>query len=204
MPHHPFKSREARLGKRFFHEPIPHAHEVDRRRSHDMLKGSFHLPDIAGSSQAIGTGPLGQRPCNPGAAGLCCGVDGGGLARSRGVQGLIGRLTTDGEHAPWRAGTLGSTGTRLAILDGELDLHDLILPLIHRRCPTGAAMPARTPRLALVPIDRKVTGSKALRGLGLPVVIGPRRPESSDAVIALTRHQQLGVQRARIHEMRSG
>src|SRR5215510_17511 len=50
LPHHPFKSREARLGKRFFHEPVPHAHEVDCRRGHDMLKGGFHLPDIAGSS----------------------------------------------------------------------------------------------------------------------------------------------------------
>ncbi len=50
LPHYPLKSREARLGKRFFHEPVPHAHEVDCRRGHDMLEGGFHLPDIAGSS----------------------------------------------------------------------------------------------------------------------------------------------------------
>jgi hypothetical protein len=87
------------------------------------------------------------------------------------------RLATEGEHAPWRAGTLGSTGTRLAILDGELNLHDLILPLIHRRGPAGAEMPARTSRLALVPSDREATGIPSLGGLGLPVVIGPRRPE---------------------------
>jgi hypothetical protein len=169
-----------------------------------MLKGGFHLPEIPGSSQPLGTGPLGQRPFNPGASGICCGVCGGGLARSGGVQGLIVRLATDGAHAPWRAGTLGSTGTRLTILDGELNLHDLILPLIHRRCPAGAEMSARTSRLALVPIDREATGITSLGGLGLPVIIGPRRPESSDAVIALTRHQQLGVQIARIHAMQSG
>ena len=204
MPHHPFKSREARLGQRFFHEPVPHAHEVDYRRGHDMLEGGFHLPEIPGSSQTIGTRPLGQPPFHTSASGIFCGVCGGGLARSGCVQGLIVRLATDGEHATLSAGTLCSTGTRLAILDGELNLHDLILPLIHRRGPAGAEMPARTPRLALVPIDHKATGIKSLRGLGLPVIIGPRGPESIDAVIALTRHQQLGVQIARIHNVRSG
>src|SRR2546427_11752704 len=54
LPHHPFKSRDARLGKRFSHAPVPHAHEVDRRRCHDMLEGGLHLPDIAGSSQTLG------------------------------------------------------------------------------------------------------------------------------------------------------
>jgi hypothetical protein len=54
-------------------------------------------------------------------------------------------------------------------------------------------MSTRTPRLALVPIDREATGSTSLRSLGLPVVIGTRRPEYIDAVIALPRHPQLGV-----------
>src|SRR5262245_19330183 len=125
-------------------------------------------------------------------------------SRARGVQGLIVRLATDGEHAPWRAGTLGSTGTGLAILAGAVHLYDLILPLLYRRGPAGAARPARTPRLALVPIDREAPGIKSLGGLGGPMVIGPRRPEHLDAVLTLTRHQQLGVQRARIHDVRSG
>jgi hypothetical protein len=177
LSHHPFKGREARLGKRLFHEPVPHAHEVDCRRGHEMLEGGFHLPDIPSSSQTLGPRPLGQRPFNPGASGIFCGVCGGGLAHSGGVQGLLVLLAPPREQAPWRAGTLCPTGTRLAIFDGELTLHDLLFPPIHRRGPAGTAMPARTPRLALVPIDGKATGIKALRGLGWPVVIGPRRPE---------------------------
>src|SRR5262245_17944878 len=142
-----------------------------------MLEGGFHLPDIPRSSQTIGPRPLRQRPFNSGASGIFCGVRGGGLAPSGGVQGLIVLLAPHREHATWRAGTLCPTETRLAIFDGELNLHDLIFPPIHRRGPASAAMPARTPRLALVPIDHKATGIKALRGLGLPMVIGPRRPE---------------------------
>src|SRR5262245_38112330 len=142
-----------------------------------MLEGSYCLPDIPGASQSKGARPLRKRPFNPGASGIIGSVCGGGLARSRGVQCQIVLLATNGEHAPLRASTLDSTGTRLAILDGELNLHDRILPPIHRRGPAGAEMPARTPRLALIPIDRKATGIKSLRGLGLPVVISTCRPE---------------------------
>jgi hypothetical protein len=204
LSHHPFKRREARLGQRFFHAPVPHAHAVHWRRGHNMLEGGFPLPDVAGASQTIGTPPLGPRPFNPGTSGICCGGGGRGLARSGGVQGLRGRLATEREHASWRAGTRGATGTRRAILAGTLPLHDRLLPLLHRRGPAGAETPARTPRLAPVPRDRAAPGSTALRSSGVPVVMGPRRPAYMDTVLARTRHPPLGVQSARLHAVRRG
>jgi hypothetical protein len=98
--------------------------------------------------------------------------------RALGRRARPERAAGDGwSQAPRRAGTLGATGTRLPIREGELHLHDRLLPRIHRRGPGGAARPARTWRRALGPSDRAATGSNTLGGLGVPGGRGPRRPE---------------------------
>src|SRR5262245_47714312 len=125
-------------------------------------------------------------------------------SRAGGVHGLLVRLATDGAHAPWCAGTLGSPGTRLALLEGARDVPDLLLPRIDRRGPTGAAMPARTARLALGPIECDAPGIQARGGWGWPGGMGPRRPEDSETVRARPRHPPRGVPSTRRHARRRG
>ena len=99
-------------------------------------------------------------------------------------------------------GILNSTGTRLAILEGALPL-----PTAFFRVSTVGVQLALgcrpDTRLALGPIDRKATGIKSLCGLGLPVVIGPCRPEYIDAVLALTLTSH-SASTVPIHDVHSG
>jgi hypothetical protein len=71
----------------------------------------------------------------------------------------------------------------------ELDLDDLVLPVINGRSPTDTVLPLRADRLLVVPIDEELAGVNTLIGIGLPLHIGTRRTNDFNPVLLLTADQ---------------
>src|SRR5215510_11845476 len=94
-------------------------------------------------------------------------------------------LPTHSDRPPFRAGAVDPTRTGLAVLHGELDLHDLIGAVIHGRRPADAGIPAWARRPLLLPIDLEVARIKSLCGLRLPFTIGAHRTEQLHIVLTL-------------------
>src|SRR6266568_1194023 len=90
---------------------------------------------------------------------------------------------------------------RRTIFKGELDLDDLGRSLVDGGRPTMARSSGRAGCLLLIPIDQEVLGGKALLGLSLPMVVGTGRPDEIDAIVCLTRNQELGIKEARVHDV---
>src|SRR6266513_1878893 len=64
----------------------------------------------------------------------------------------------------------------------KLDLDDLVVVLIDRRCPTQACTSSRTSSLLCVPINVEMTGIKALLLFGLPMAGFPKSTFGSDVI----------------------
>ena len=76
--------------------------------------------------------------------------------------------------------------TDAANFAGELDLDDLVLPVINGRSPTDTALPLRADRLLVFPIDEELAGVNTLLGVGLPLHICTRRTNDFNSVLLLT------------------
>jgi hypothetical protein len=96
------------------------------------------------------------------------------------------------------------TRTGLAVLHGELVLHDLIGAVIHGWRPAYAGRPAWARRPLLLPIDLEVARIRPLCGLRLPLTIGAHGTDQIHAVLTLASDQQFGVEVARIDDMHGG
>jgi hypothetical protein len=70
-------------------------------------------------------------------------------------------LPTYGDRPSLRASAVDPTRTGLAVLHGELDLHDLIGTVIHGWRPADAGIPAWARRPLLLPIDLEVARIKS-------------------------------------------
>ena len=129
------QSRCARLGQRFPHEPIPDPHEVNRRRGQHVLQVSFHLADVAGTTQPMGADPFGQRPLNARTLRILSGILRRGVARTRRLQRVLVLLGPHGQGAPLRPRTVHPVRTRVAIFPRKFHLYHLIAIRIHRWRP---------------------------------------------------------------------
>ena len=69
-------------------------------------------------------------------------------------------------------GTQWATGTTLTVLDGELDLDDLILAIVDGGGPADTGAAFGTSSLLSLPINGKLTCFEARLLLGLPFDIG--------------------------------
>ncbi len=127
------------------------------------------------------------------------------LARSARHQRFIGVLGAyrDGLPVVFLDGmdTVGALGAGATVFGRELDLDDLILPIVDRRRPTDARPAQRAGGLRARPIDR---GVDALARLGLPAQIGPDGPVQLHPVVPLARGQQRAVEVAGIEERDPG
>ncbi len=83
----------------------------------------------------------------------------------------------------------------------ELDLDHFVLAVVNGRSPTDAGASLRTGCLLLCPIDGKVAGIEASVLTGLPAIVFAGWSHQVKLVVALALHQELGVDRARIHNM---
>ncbi len=92
--------------------------------------------------------------------------------------------------------TVYLTGAGLAILGGEADLDDLVVPGIDGRSPTNTGVSFRAGGLFGLPVDYEVTAIKPFRHTGLPLAIGSCGPNHLNAIILLTTSERLGGDRA--------
>jgi len=79
-------------------------------------------------------------------------------------------------------GTQGTTGAISTILDGELDLDDLILIPVQSWCPTDAGMTLWAGGALSLPIDLKLSSIEARLKLGLPFIVGSGRTKQINTV----------------------
>ena len=91
--------------------------------------------------------------------------------------------------------------TCLAIGRRELDLDDLVCPVVNGRSPTAAGVPLRTGGQLLFPIDEKVTGIEAGLLTGLPVEVLAGWTHQINLVVPLALHQEFCVDIASIDNM---
>ena len=68
---------------------------------------------------------------------------------------------------------------------GELDLDDLILPVVDSRTPTDTVLSFGADGLVALPIKAELAGINALLGARLPFHIAPRWPNHIDPVLRL-------------------
>ena len=72
-----------------------------------------------------------------------------------------------------------------AIGGGELDLDDLVLPIVDRRSPTDTVLSLGADGLVVLPINAELAGINALLRVGLPLDIATRRTNHFDPVVLL-------------------
>jgi len=113
-------------------------------------------------------------------------------------------LSTPSDRPPCRPGAVDPTRTGLAILHGDLALHDLMGAVSHggRPAETGIATGARG--LLRLPIDWEVTHSKPWCGLRLPLTIGAHGPEPLHAGLTRAGDQPFSGEIARLDARRGG
>jgi len=71
----------------------------------------------------------------------------------------------------------------------ELDLDDLVLPVINGRSPTDTTPSLKADRLLVFPVDEKLAGVNTLSGIGLPLHIATSRTNDFNSVLLLTADQ---------------
>ena len=115
------------------------------------------------------------------------------LPTTGGLKGFMLGLRSDRDGSPlvflFRARTAGQLRTNATIGGGELDLDDLVLPVVDGRRPAHTCTPLGTRRLLLVPINAKLTDIDPLIGVGLPLDIATSRTDHLDPILALTADQ---------------
>jgi hypothetical protein len=172
------KGRGPRLRQWFLHEPIPNAHKGDGCCHQDMLEMRLRPSDIPSVLSPIRPAPLGQRALKTGTSGVLGRRRCGGFSCTCGVQGHVVILPTHGDRPSCRARAMDPTRTGLAVLHGELDLHDLSRTVIHGWRPADASIPTWARRSLLLPIDLEVACIKPLCSLRCHVQsarLGPSR-----------------------------
>ena len=100
-------------------------------------------------------------------------------------------LDTDGDCTAWSFGTVLFQLAELAIFHRKLDLDDLVVVAIQRRCPTQTFTSSRTGGLLCIPVNVELTGIKALLLFGLPLVISSGGCDQIDPVLLTTLHTLL-------------
>src|SRR5947209_6215613 len=101
-------------------------------------------------------------------------------------------LDTHRDRTAWGFGTVLFEWAWLTIFHRKLDLDDLVVVLIDRRCPTQAFTSSRASSLLCVPINVEMTAIKALLLFGLPLVISAGGCDQIDPVLLATLHKLLG------------
>jgi hypothetical protein len=191
-------------GARSTRQPEPHAREVHRRRSEQMLKMDSRLPDGAGATQPECARALRQRAFHSSPDGVVRRKGWGACALPCGSQGKLlvvwakRQRPRAGPRAPGMAGTSSAIGGRKA------DRDDLVAVLLVAGYPPLTGAPFRTAGLLGLPIDDQPTASAATGLMCLPVGVGGRRSPQIHAVVALTGDEQLGVHLARIDHVLRG
>jgi hypothetical protein len=178
------ESRDAGGSQFISIEPCYGTHHIDRSGNTKMLQMRFGKANITGAAHAKGTHtlprswlrcpPAGhtlwQRLVSEASDGRLEALHVGQTART--VRGR--RLYFFSERVQWL-----SRGQTPQSMPRELDLNDLILPVVDGRRPAHTRMALGTGRLLLVPIKAKLTDIDPLLGVGLPFHI--RTPGSNHA-----------------------
>ncbi len=153
----------------------------------------FGKADIPGAAHTKGTNPLGNRRFNAFSQRILSGKCWRLLPATGGLKRFMLGLRSDRDGSPFvllfRAGTVGELRTDAAIFGGELDLDDLVFPMVDGRRPTDTALSLGAERLLAFPIDEEPSSIKTLLGVGLPLDIATRRTNHFDPVLLLTADQ---------------
>ena len=99
-------------------------------------------------------------------------------------------------------GTLWLQATRPTLSCGELDLDDVVRPLIDGGCPTDAGVPCWADRLLTLPIGSKIRGCKPLSRPRLPMAIIAGRTDKINPILLGARDQQFRIDIAGVDAMR--
>lgn len=102
-------------------------------------------------------------------------------------------LWSDSDGTPFvlifRADTVDLARTATAIGGGELNLDDLIFPVIDGRSPTDTVLSCGADRLLVCPIDEELAGINALCCVCLSLDITTRRTNDFDPILLLATDQ---------------
>ena len=124
------------------------------------------LPDIPGATQTHRANPLGNGALNTRSLGIDLGKFLGRFPLSPLFQGEVLLLRTNRDGATRMATRLCTQRSRrayLTVFHRELDLDDLVFPVVNGRGPTDARVSLWAGCLLLFPIDGKVTDVEARR-----------------------------------------
>ena len=151
------------------------ANEIDRCRDGQVLHMRFRPPHRARTAQVEGPSPLRNGGLNPRSQGIFL-LEGFSLLKlACSLERGMLRLWSDDQRSAriFARGlnTVAQTRARPTISGGKLDLDQVRMALAADPAPTGTLFSLWAGRLPVLPIEDKLTGIDAIRGMGLPLRI---------------------------------